>query len=361
MSQEVQTTNSNSSIASTMLFPSLFVISAAKNLRGRAKASGNKLLEQFKLETDVMKNFSKTQTTDVFTSSVNASKHAEAIVTNSKIINKQKVNLKDIVFNKFSKTKAQESLSLAKQAAEEPLRSAKEATGFIKNGKEITLQEAKAALGSTAKAEAKQATKLLSKETAVGFATNFKTSFMGEIKGGLIFEALFAIPEVISKVIPAFKEKGFKEGLKETGKLIATHVPSALAFSAGGTAGKLIGGAIGSIFGGPLLGGKLGSIIGGMIASNITQKVTDKVFNENDEANTVQMNTQEQIQTAQNNQYTGNRLDINDTGVSSNQIYQSRKTGYKKPQDGVYKTAWVNEANQNGTLLQEGQRRKLID
>lgn len=130
---------------------------------------------------------------------------------------------------------------------------------------------------------------------AVADTKGFRKTVGSSIKKGFknpmtwAFTLLEATPEIINKVIPAFKEKGFKEGMKEAGKTavkagadMATYVASS---AVGRAVGAFIGGTIGSIFpgAGTAAGASVGGNIGSMIAISIGNIVKGKIFKPKEE------------------------------------------------------------------------------
>ncbi len=129
---------------------------------------------------------------------------------------------------------------------------------------------------------------LIKETTEKGLKNNAAKFFKNEIKNPIVIAmtALEAVPEITSKIIPTFKEKGFVEGIKQTGKSILKIGSNFLSFAAGSALGRIAGAAIGSIIcpgAGSALGAKIGDMIGGMfIGSNVT-KVVNKVIGENEQ------------------------------------------------------------------------------
>lgn len=119
-----------------------------------------------------------------------------------------------------------------------------------------------------------------------GFCKTVGSSIKKGFKDPLVwaFTALEALPDIFGKVIPAFKEKGFKEGMKEAGKTAVkagTDVATYVASSAVGRAvGAFIGGTIGSILpgAGTAAGASVGGNIGSMIAISLGNIVKGKIF-----------------------------------------------------------------------------------
>ena len=174
----------------------------------------------------------------------------------AKKADKGKVSLLNRFKNIFRKNKVTvETLKENSKQANEALKNANDA---LKNGKQI--------IATTGEA--------------------VKTGFMGNV-GNLIkkgfkdktvwfFTAVETLPDVIKKVIPAFKEKGIVEGLKETGKTLLKAGGNMASYVAGSAVGRVIGTAIGTIFcpgAGSAVGGSIGSMIGVSLSSIVKGKI----------------------------------------------------------------------------------------
>jgi len=94
-----------------------------------------------------------------------------------------------------------------------------------------------------------------------------------------MFTALETMPEVIGKVIPTFKEKGFKEGMKETGKTLLKAGGNTATYVASSAIGRAIGSAIGFFVSkGSGNACAIGGNIGSMIAVSLGNILKGKIF-----------------------------------------------------------------------------------
>ncbi len=166
---------------------------------------------------------------------------------------------------------------------------------FKSNAKKVTAESVKANAANATKqlGEAKNAlkagTQIAQTATKAGFANNVKSLFKKEAKSKMtwIFTAIEAVPEIMNKIIPAFKEEGFGGGMKQLGKSIVKLGGSFLSFTLGGALGRVLGGAIGTVIcpgAGSAVGANIGSMISMAITGNLASKVTEKITGEKEEA-----------------------------------------------------------------------------
>lgn len=117
-----------------------------------------------------------------------------------------------------------------------------------------------------------------------------KFSKMFKSTGAGVMMVIDGAMALMTDVIPAFSQGGFKEGVKQTAKSGVKVAAGAAGWAVGATAGKAagaaIGGAIGSVV--PVLGTALGTaigtfvgdMVGGMIGSAVAGKVAETVVGE---------------------------------------------------------------------------------
>lgn len=172
------------------------------------------------------------------------------------------------------------------------LKSADEATSALRN-MDKSLDSITDVASSAIKAGSKaaqtgfveNAKKLFKNEITIGKKVNGKFKFNMSGTFNLAMTALTFIPNVINRVIPAFKEDGFISGIKETGKVLIQGTTDFFSYALGGAVGRTIGGAIGSIFPGvgTLVGATLGDMIGSMFIGGKTTKIVDKAIGADEE------------------------------------------------------------------------------
>lgn len=309
---------------------------------------------------------------DIFSRSIALSQNYEEYKTISKKAAKTvkkavkaqdgKIPFMDKVLNLFRKEKVTpESIIKSNEAN---LKQLDDTVDLLKNGKEIVKTSTKS-----------------------GFKNTAKTLFKNEIKNPLVIAltALEIVPEITGKVIPAFKNEGFKAGLVQTGKSILKVGSNFVSYAAGGVLGRVIGASIGTIICpgvGSAVGANVGDMIGSALIGSTVTKAVDKVMGEDEAENASLASSQEQgasqiesiepiqeteqlqqqmpQQEAQNtqvelNQQTKNESLIKPTFKEARAMYATEspklgksyvKRGYQKPQNGVYATQWVNDMAQ---------------
>ena len=109
--------------------------------------------------------------------------------------------------------------------------------------------------------------------------------------------ALQFIPNIFNKVVPAFKNNGFKAGMTELGQTFIQAGADLVAYAAGGAVGRTIGAAIGTIAGpiGTFVGGLVGDMLGSMFVGNKVCTAVEKITNKDDAINTGITQSDDQI------------------------------------------------------------------
>ncbi len=204
------------------------------------------------------------------------------------------------------------------------------------SGEELFENIAKTATKGTAKTASKAITKEAIKANAKGFGKYVKSNFKNELglkngKFNYIMTAIQFIPNVVKKVIPAFKEKGAKEGFKELGKTFVQAGADLVSYAAGGAVGRALGAAIGTIIA-PGVGSAIGATVGDMVCSVIvggaTTEIVDRAIEKKEKADEIKNMSNSEIKNAIQNKNTLNYVDSNYyTNSASN---NSTSTGAKK-------------------------------
>ncbi len=106
-------------------------------------------------------------------------------------------------------------------------------------------------------------------------------------KFNLVITAMTFIPNVIERVIPAFKEEGFGAGIKETGKVLIQAATDFVSCGLGGAIGRVIGGVVGLACPGLGVGvsvlSTIGDMAGSMLIGGKITKAVDKVIGADEE------------------------------------------------------------------------------
>jgi len=103
--------------------------------------------------------------------------------------------------------------------------------------------------------------------------------------------ALQFIPNIFQKVVPAFKNNGFKAGMTELGQTVVQAGADLVSYAAGGAVGRTIGSAIGALITplnpiGAWVGGLVGDMVCSMFVGNKVCGVVEKITNKDDAKNT---------------------------------------------------------------------------
>lgn len=136
-------------------------------------------------------------------------------------------------------------------------------------------------------------------------------------QGGTAMLVMEGATEVITNVVPTFKQLGAKAGMKQVGKSAVKTVASVGGWVAGAAVGTKIGAAIGSIIpgAGTAIGavagaviGSLCSLIGGSLGSRLAKKGAEKVVGKDELELAKEKQAKEIAQQAQNNQQVLNQV-----------------------------------------------------
>ena len=256
--------------------------------------------------------------------------------------------------------KSLESLSTETQSLYNEVKAAAE---LAKNGSKDALTNASTLLtkaNAAAYAETtSQATGIFSKiKNALGinklgnFVNNLaiKHPTLGKVlnvcksNGAGIMLALEGATEVISNVVPTFKELGVKSGAKQVGKSAVKTVSSVGGWVAGAALGTKVGAVLGSVIpgAGTAVGaavgaviGSVSSLIGGMLGSKLLKGVAEKVVGKDELELAKEKEAQELALQAQNDPNVLNNVvnvafeKLNNEGISdedSQIAYDSLKT-----------------------------------
>ena len=212
----------------------------------------------------------------------------------SKLTKKGDLPLKERFFNLFRKNKV-DYKSLKKGAKEANLLASKNlsaTTKAIDQGSEITRDFVNSLQGTA------NAAKTATSAAKGGFKNTVKTLFKKEMssKFNLAITTLTTfVPNLVNKVVPAFKEEGFTGGIKELSKAVFQTGTDFVSYGIGGALGRTLGSAVGVIFGpvGAFVGGMFGDALGSIIVGGKVCEVVDKTLNpEEQETQSIETNRQ---------------------------------------------------------------------
>lgn len=273
-------TNTKTNIAAYAMMPAMtLTLSAGHGIKG---ARGIK--NAVKLQNNKgFKNFYNSLEGDVFTKSLKVAqeydKHKELVKNYNKWNNKLnhitktngKLGLKDRFFNLFKSKETKLTTDVIKNEQKAAKTALSQADEVLDSAQAL----AKGAKGA--------------KITKEGLEGSFKTLFKKEItsKFNIALTALTFIPNIKDRVIPAFKEQGFKAGMKETGKVLIQAGTDLISYGIGGAIGRVIGCAIGTVC--PALGvgvsvlAGVGDMIGSMVIGGKVTKTVDKLIGADEE------------------------------------------------------------------------------
>ena len=136
-------------------------------------------------------------------------------------------------------------------------------------------------------------------------------------QGGTAMLLMEGATEVVTNVVPTFKQLGAKAGVKQLGKSAVKTVASVGGWVAGAAVGTKVGAAIGSIIPGAgtaigaVVGGVIGSLcslIGGSLGSRLAKKGAEKVVGKDELVLAKERQAKELAQQAQNNQQVLNQV-----------------------------------------------------
>lgn len=148
---------------------------------------------------------------------------------------------------------------------------------------------------SALKSFGSQVTSNFKKEFSLAKGNRFNAGF------NYVMTAIQFIPNIFSKVVPAFKNNGFKAGMTELGQTLLQAGTDLVAYAAGGAVGRTIGAAIGALVVplnpiGAFIGGLVGDMLGSMFVGGKACGVVEKITNKDDYKNTgnVELATEEE-------------------------------------------------------------------
>lgn len=298
MSNEVSNTNSNPSLASYALMPSIYVgVNTINNARYFKKAIpefGKKGSDFGKLTNGVKYDvFQKAQfTSESYEAYRSAAIRAEKLTK----LQNGKLPLKEKFLNLFRKNKIKPSDLIEKKGLKDAgknLETIKEATNAdklrdalkgIDEGFDNSLK-----FIDTAKT-GQSAIKSFGNQTLNNFKKEFSFAKGNRFNAGfnVAMTALQFIPNIAKKVVPAFKNNGFKAGMTELGQTLVQAGADLVSYAAGGAVGRTIGAAVGTVFGpaGTFIGGLVGDMVGSMFVGSKVCGVVEKITNKDDVKNT---------------------------------------------------------------------------
>lgn len=188
------------------------------------------------------------------------------------------------------------------------------------------------------KAIEKSATEVIetgAKANLKNFAKTAGDNFKHELgwksgKFNYFMTALQFIPNIFQKVVPAFKNNGFKAGMTELTQTVVQAGADLVSYAAGGAVGRTIGTVIGTLIcpgAGSAIGGTLGDMVGSMIVGGSVCGAVEKITNKDDAKNTgipqesdqiAQLNTPQE----QASQKATHRLDVDNKNLTPEQVEQ---------------------------------------
>ena len=122
----------------------------------------------------------------------------------------------------------------------------------------------------------------------VSAGNNFKKELSFKTgKFNYIMTAVSFIPNIINKVIPEFKNNGFKAGVSALGKTFVQAGTDLVSYAAGGAIGRALGTAIGTIIcpgAGSAIGGQVGDMIGSMVVGSKATEVVSSALKMNEDS-----------------------------------------------------------------------------
>lgn len=261
--------------------------SKAKTAKKMAKLEKKGDLSLAKKFTNKIKDLFNKETTDFNTLKTQT---GERLATDT-----QKLNKMNSALNKASSNFDAKALDEALDVCEKEVVKQGEKTvtknvvgkGAFQNAQEITKNLAQEGSSTFLKATAKNTKGLM-----VSAGNNFKKELSFKTgKFNYIMTAVSFVPNIINKVIPEFKNNGFKAGVSALGKTFVQAGTDLVSYAAGGAVGRALGTAIGTIIcpgAGSAIGGQVGDMIGSMVVGS---KATEVV------SNTLKMNEDSQSST----------------------------------------------------------------
>ena len=261
-----------STIVSAASFPvGMAALNGVKSVirnKGIANAVSSTYMDGFKTLDSNLRNLN----VDCFSRGLTLSKQydeysrlAKTATNLANRVNKGTISFKDKIFNIFRKNKVTiDTIKQQSAEAESALSSAKE---------KLTSKELAEQLSATAKN---------------GFGQNVGSLIKKGFKDPFVwaFTALETIPDIVGKIIPTFKEKGFKAGMKETGKTALKTGVNVATFVTSSAIGRAIGTAVGAfLFKG--VGASACGNIGSMVAVSLGNLLKGKIFKPKEQVQTV--------------------------------------------------------------------------
>ncbi len=323
MSNETQS-STGSQIGSFLLFPAITsgaeVISIAKRNGGLGKSSKvAKEMETFRKFVSNAKNPSDVK--DVFSKGLSLSENyeayksaAKASIKAQKILDKGTIPLKDKLLNPLRrllkieevtqstiklqnekvisnfqtlKNNLENGENVAQKLAQKNIID-KEVAKSVKNAVENSALNSKEELEGLAKKVEGEVRPGITQKVAQDFAKTNATTlskvgsmFKKEATNPfvLFFTALEAVPEFKNKVMPAFKEKGFKAGMKQTALSVFKIGVNFASFVSGSVLGKVAGSALGAlIFPHAAAAASILGQVGSIAAISLTNALSGKII-----------------------------------------------------------------------------------
>jgi len=343
-----ETSNTGSSIASYALMPSIYVgtnmVNNARYFKNPIKPLGDatkkfgELTQKANLDTFQRAQFTS-ESFEAFRSASISARKAEKKLKKLQAIKNgtKKVSIKDHILNIFrgkkNKINADNIASLT-QEAQKAHQAAASNVAKIQGAKNADeLREVLCGIDEGYKNSMRFIRGTKAGESALksfGLQTfdNFKKEFSfkkgNRFNAGLnvAMTAVQFIPNITEKVIPAFKNNGFKAGITELGQTIVQAGADLVSYAAGGAVGRTIGAAVGAIAGpmGAFFGGLVGDMVGSMFVGSKVCGVVEKITSKDDAKNTGI--TQEDYQVAQTdeNQMTESQNPIGHLNVDNENL-----------------------------------------
>lgn len=326
-------------------FGSLSAIKRGKGIKGAIEAT--------RLNNETVNKFLKNVSADAdsFTKSYAVAKNYEALTSAQKSAQKAKKAIDKINNNGGSATLWQRIKNLGKSSEEITAKYAENAKDASENLRKIT-QGLDAGVDVSG---------VMAKSLKQNAGSLFKEELLNPLN--LLITGMSAVGRIKDEALPAFKNEGFVAGVKKTVTVAAKTVADVFSNAGFSAAFRIAGSRIGMFFGpaGAAVGGLVGDIIGSFFSNKLIVKLfgEDKIA-QNDAA------AQNSTQTARDLQ-TADAMDVepgqqySTAGVSNPQTVAVRpKSGYIKPQNGVYATEWVNSGIKNGNLHEEARLRRYV-
>ena len=306
-----ETTNTNSSIGSYALMPSIYVgVHTLNNYRyfknpikpyakGIDAKKFGQLTQGTKMDVFQRAQFSSETYEAVRSAGINAKKAAKKA---KKLENAKKLPLMEQIKNIFRKSENKVKLADLKNNATAAASTAQKNLEDVKTAiKSNDVENLKNTLKGFDEGYANSLNFITAKSGqgavksfGIQAFDNFKKEFSfkkgNRLNAGfnIAMTALQFIPNVFEKVVPAFKNNGFKAGMTELGQTIVQAGADLVAYATGGAIGRTIGHAVGTFFGpvGTWVGGLVGDMVGSMFVGGKVCGAVEKITNKDDAINT---------------------------------------------------------------------------